>query len=334
MSEMKWIKIVTDIVDDEKMLMIEMLCPNGAKRDAVQLMWFNVLTLAGKLNEGGRLAVNGIPMDTKALGKKFRRTTRTVEFAFDLFMKLGMIRQDEDGAYCVTNWGRYQSDMSEKADKAEYDKKRYQDKKVKAETLKSEKESEIKVEKSENSTFSTGQNKNKEIEEEINISADADINILSGRAPVAVNGNDPQKMVQKENISTKTKNSRGDDKFSAEIDEIVMYLNQKANKNFFTRTEPTRQCIRARLSEGHTVEDFKKVIDNKVEQWLGTENDKYLRPETLFCPKHFDSYRNENPAAVIPLGSNKTAVPQSTYNQQMNMLEQYRQQLIQEEAHG
>ena len=171
MSEMKWIKIVTDIVDDEKMLMIEMLCPNGAKRDAVQLMWFNVLTLAGKLNEGGRLTVNGIPMDAKALGKKFRRTTRTVEFAFDLFMKLGMIRQDEDGAYCVTNWGRYQSDMSEKADKAEYDKKRYQDKKVKAETLKSEKESEIKVEKSENSTFSTGQNKNKEIEEEINISS-------------------------------------------------------------------------------------------------------------------------------------------------------------------
>lgn len=57
MSEMKWIKIVTDIVDDEKMLMIEMLCPNGAKRDAVQLMWFNVLTLAGKLNDGGRLAV-------------------------------------------------------------------------------------------------------------------------------------------------------------------------------------------------------------------------------------------------------------------------------------
>lgn len=328
MSEMKWIKIVTDIVDDEKMLMIEMLCPNGAKRDAVQLMWFNVLTLAGKLNEGGRLAVNGIPMDTKALGKKFRRTTRTVEFAFDLFMKLGMIRQDEDGAYCVTNWGRYQSDMS---DRSEYQQEYYQKNKDKKKTKPSTSST---VENVENSTISTGQNKNKEIEEEINISADADINILSGRAPVAVNGNDPQKMVQKETISTKTKNSRGDDKFSAEIDEIVMYLNQKANKNFFTRTEPTRQCIRARLSEGHTVEDFKKVIDNKVEQWLGTENDKYLRPETLFCPKHFDSYRNENPAAVIPLGSNKTAVPQSTYNQQMNMLEQYRQQLIQEEAHG
>ena len=328
MSEMKWIKIVTDIVDDEKMLMIEMLCPNGAKRDAVQLMWFNVLTLAGKLNDGGRLAVNGIPMDTKALGKKFRRTTRTVEFAFDLFMKLDMIRQDEDGAYYVTNWGRYQSDMS---DRSGYQQEYYQKNKDKKKTKPSTSST---VENVENSTISTGQNKNKEIEEERNISADADINILSGRAPVAVNGNDPQKMVQKENISTKTKNSRGDDKFSAEIDEIVMYLNQKANKNFFTRTEPTRHCIRARLSEGHTVEDFKKVIDNKVEQWRGTENDKFLRPETLFCPKHFDSYRNENPAAVIPLGSNKTAVPQSAYNQQMNMLEQYRQQLIQEEAHG
>lgn len=168
MSEMKWIKIVTDIVDDEKMLMIEMLCPNGAKRDAVQLMWFNVLTLAGKLNEGGRLAVNGIPMDTKALGKKFRRTTKTVGFAFDLFMKLDMVRQDKDGAYYVTNWGKYQSDMSEKADKSEYDKKRYQEKKAKAETSENEK----KVKKSENSTFFTEQNKN--IEEEINISSSSD----------------------------------------------------------------------------------------------------------------------------------------------------------------
>ncbi len=165
MSEMKWIKIVTDIVDDEKMLMIEMLCPNGAKRDAVQLMWFNVLTLAGKLNEGGRLAVNGIPMDTKALGKKFRRTTRTVEFAIGLFMKLGMIRQDEDGAYCVTNWGRYQSDMS---DRSEYQQEYYQKNKDKKKTKPSTSST---VENVENSTISTGQNKNKEIEEEINISS-------------------------------------------------------------------------------------------------------------------------------------------------------------------
>lgn len=165
MSEMKWIKIVTDIVDDEKMLMIEMLCPNGAKRDAVQLMWFNVLTLAGKLNEGGRLAVNGIPMDTKALGKKFRRTTRTVEFAFDLFMKLDMVRQDKDGAYYVTNWGRYQSDMS---DRSEYQQEYYQKNKDKKKTKPSTSST---VENVENSTISTGQNKNKEIEEEINISS-------------------------------------------------------------------------------------------------------------------------------------------------------------------
>ena len=157
MSEMKWIKIVTDIVDDEKMLMIEMLCPNGAKRDAVQLMWFNVLTLAGKLNDGGRLTVNGIPMDTKALGKKFRRTTRTVEFAFDLFMKLDMIRQDEDGAYYVTNWGRYQSDMS---DRSGYQQEYYQKNKDKKKTKPSTSST---VENVENSTISTGQNKNKEI---------------------------------------------------------------------------------------------------------------------------------------------------------------------------
>lgn len=161
MSEMKWIKIVTDIIDDEKMLMIEMMC-KGSRRDTVQLLWFETLALAGKLNEGGRLTVNGIPMDEKALAKKFRRAGRTVAFAFDMFIKLGMVTRDEDGAFCVVNWSRYQSDMSEKADKSEYDKKRYQEKKAKADEADEPSEkSEKKVKKSENSTFFTGQNKNK-----------------------------------------------------------------------------------------------------------------------------------------------------------------------------
>ena len=93
------------------------------------------------------------------------------------------------------------------------------------------------------------------------------------------------------------------EKYDAEITEIVEYLNARTGKNFFTRTEPTRKAIRARLNEGHTVEDFKRCIDSKVIQWLGTENDKYLRPETLFSAKHFDSYKNETPHIVTQGGS-------------------------------
>jgi uncharacterized phage protein (TIGR02220 family) len=73
---------------------------------------------------------------------------------------------------------------------------------------------------------------------------------------------------------------------------IVEYLNEKANKNFRPTTKKTQSLINARIREGFTLDDFKKVIDIKCSQWLDTEMEKYLRPETLFGTK-FESYLNE-----------------------------------------
>lgn len=50
--------------------------------------------------------------------------------------------------------------------------------------------------------------------------------------------------------------------------------------------------IRARLNEGFVEEDFFKVIDTKCKQWLNTNMEKFLRPETLFSNK-FEGYLNE-----------------------------------------
>ncbi len=73
---------------------------------------------------------------------------------------------------------------------------------------------------------------------------------------------------------------------------IVEYLNQKCNKNFKPTTKKTQSLINARIKEGFSLDDFKKVIDIKCSQWLGTEMEKYLRPETLFGTK-FEGYLNE-----------------------------------------
>ncbi len=73
---------------------------------------------------------------------------------------------------------------------------------------------------------------------------------------------------------------------------IVDYLNIKANKNYKATTKKTQSLIDGRLKEGFTLDDFKKVIDNKIATWKGTEWEKYLRPETLFGNK-FEGYLNE-----------------------------------------
>ncbi len=76
--------------------------------------------------------------------------------------------------------------------------------------------------------------------------------------------------------------------------EVIDYLNQVLGTRYTTKNKTTISNINARISEGHSFEDFKNVIDKKFAQW---HNDPkmsgYLRPETLFCSKHFESYLNE-----------------------------------------
>ena len=76
------------------------------------------------------------------------------------------------------------------------------------------------------------------------------------------------------------------------LKEIIEYLNSKTNKSYRLNTKDTRKHIEARLKEGFTIDDFKKVIDNKTNKWLNTEMEQYLRPTTLFGTK-FESYLNE-----------------------------------------
>lgn len=74
---------------------------------------------------------------------------------------------------------------------------------------------------------------------------------------------------------------------------VISYLNEKAGTSYKATTAKTRTAIRARLSEGFTLDDFKTVIDKKCQEWLGTEWERYLRPETLFGTK-FEGYLNAN----------------------------------------
>ena len=77
---------------------------------------------------------------------------------------------------------------------------------------------------------------------------------------------------------------------------VIDYLNKKADKNYKATTQSTKTKINARLNEGFTLEDFKKVIDVKCKQWKNTDMDKYLRPQTLFGTK-FEGYLNEEVVA-------------------------------------
>ena len=81
--------------------------------------------------------------------------------------------------------------------------------------------------------------------------------------------------------------------YADQITQIFDYLNEKTGKHYTGRSDAQKKYIVARLKEGYTVEEFKRVIDNKCAAWLrDPERCVYLRPETLFGTK-FETYLND-----------------------------------------
>ena len=66
---------------------------------------------------------------------------------------------------------------------------------------------------------------------------------------------------------------------------VIDYLNIKTGAKYLSTSRDTRKLIRERCDEGFKYEDFMKVIDKKVQEWKGTDYEKFLRPSTLFGTK-------------------------------------------------
>lgn len=76
------------------------------------------------------------------------------------------------------------------------------------------------------------------------------------------------------------------------IEATINYLNKITGKNYKPTTPSTIRHLTARINEGYNDWDFMDVIDTKSKEWMGTDMEKYLRPETLFGSK-FENYLNQ-----------------------------------------
>lgn len=93
--------------------------------------------------------------------------------------------------------------------------------------------------------------------------------------------------------STDNQTTKEEKKEEIPFTAIIDYLNEKAGTRYRASTSKTREHIRARWREGYTLDDFRRVIDVKVADWLGDEKmERYLCPDTLFGTK-FEKYLNQ-----------------------------------------
>ena len=115
MTAIKWIKITTDIFDDEKIQLIESM-PDSY---AIIVCWFKLLCFAGKQNTGGIMMLNDrIAYTDEMLATIFRMNLNTVKLALGVFENFGMIVVADD-VIKIKNWEKYQS-MKDKQTYNEY----------------------------------------------------------------------------------------------------------------------------------------------------------------------------------------------------------------------
>lgn len=105
MSDVKWIKIVTNIFDNRKVKQIETM-PEG---DTILVIWFKLICLAGSINDNGMIYLTSeIPYTEDMLAAQFGRPLAVVRLALRTFESFGMI-EVVDNFLCLPSWEKYQS---------------------------------------------------------------------------------------------------------------------------------------------------------------------------------------------------------------------------------
>lgn len=106
MSGVKWIKITTNMFEDEKIDFIESL----PECDAILIIWIKLLAQAGKTNSNGFIFLTEqIPYTDEMLSHKFRRPLNTVKLALQTLKQLDMITFNEEGYLKISNWEKHQN---------------------------------------------------------------------------------------------------------------------------------------------------------------------------------------------------------------------------------
>lgn len=106
MAEVKWIKILVDIFDDEAIKLIEQM-PDG---DTLLVIWFKLLAKAGKTNDGGLVYLKeNIPYTDEILATVFNKPIATIRLAMQTFRNLGMVELTNEHQILIINWEKHQN---------------------------------------------------------------------------------------------------------------------------------------------------------------------------------------------------------------------------------
>ena len=105
MARVKWIKLFTDLFEDEKIIMLSTR-QNG---ESLILTWLKLLCLAGKINDGGAITIGEQkPYTAEMISSIFHKPLDETNSALDIFEEYDMISR-KNGIVKILSWDRYQN---------------------------------------------------------------------------------------------------------------------------------------------------------------------------------------------------------------------------------
>ncbi|WP_320186700.1 phage replisome organizer N-terminal domain-containing protein [Macrococcoides caseolyticum] len=164
MADITWVKLKTDMFDNEKIKLIEAL-PDS---DTILIIWIKLIAYAGKVNAGGYIMLTeNIPMNEEELATIFNRPLNTVRLALNTFERYGMITKSDEGAIKIANWELHQNiDGMERVRLLNRERKRKQREKEKQQKL---------LEQNGHVTVTESHATEEDIDKELDIERDIDI---------------------------------------------------------------------------------------------------------------------------------------------------------------
>ena len=252
-----YLKLKDNFFESEELVILQSMPDGYIYSDILMKLYLKSLKSEGRL-----MFKEHIPYNPTMLATVVRHPVALVEKALVLFKDLGLVDVLDNGAIFMLDIQNFIGKGSSEADRV----KQYR------ERIKNEK-------KLLNCTndVQTYENRTPEIEKELDIEIKTEIELEQ----------------EKKNIVVQSPTASPNDIL---VDEIIRYLNLKANKNFRATTKAYRKEIMGRLNDkkaNYQPEHFKYVIDVKCIEWLGTDMEKHLNPTTLFRAGNFDKYLNQ-----------------------------------------
>lgn len=262
-----YMRLKENFFDSDEMIILE----NMDNKEGI--IYSNILLklyLRSLKNEGRLMFNERIPFNSQMLSTIVRHPVGVVEKALKAFVELGLVEIMDNGAIYMLDIQNFIGKTSTEADR----------KKVYRAKIATEKEAlsingQMSRQTSDKRTPELELKKEREKEKEKEYIVEENFifpDYLSEKAVEQIEKGNPK---------------------NYEFRIPIAYLNQVTDKNF-QFVEKNIKLVKYRLSEGYTLDDFKKVVDLKFDEWKATDMSKYIRPETLFGNK-FDGYLNQLP---------------------------------------